>query len=249
MQKLYEGIILILTGVFLSGYIFSCATSKEGAKERVETVSREEQTEEDILKLLGVEGEAVEESETERIQLTDLEKKVTELEKQLLEKSSEINELKSEIVLKDERINELQSKIEGTKIGFSPLRGKIDFNEFSRRYQIALNGYYSKRYREAIKMFNELLSIDMNNSLSDNCQYWIGECYYSLKDFKKAIIEFEKVFTFINSNKDDDAQLKLGLCYINLRDKQRARSELNRLLTNYPNSEYVEKAKRFLNNL
>lgn len=249
MQKVYKGIILILAGIFLSVYIISCASSSGGAKGREEQVSLEDQTEQDILKLLGVEGEVAEISDVRREPLTDLDKIVTELEKQLLEKNSEINELKSEIVLKDGHIDELQSKIGGMKISFPQVKEKIGFNEFSRQYQIALNGYYSKRYREAIKMFNELLSIDTNNSLSDNCQYWIGECYYALRDFKKAIIEFEKVFTFIRNNKEDDAQLKLGLCYINLRDKERARSELNRLLTNYPNSEYVQKAKSFLGSL
>jgi len=249
MQKVYKGIILILTGIFLSVFIISCASANGGAKGREEQVSRQDQTEQDILKLLGVEGEVAEKSEVAERPLTDLEKRVNELEKQLLEKNSEIYELKSEIVLKNERIDELQSKIGEMKIGFPQVKEKIDFNEFSRQYQIALNTYYSRKYSEAIKMFNELLSIDMNNSLSDNCQYWIGECYYALRDFKKAIIEFEKVFTFSRNNKDDDAQLKLGLCYINLRDKERARSELNRLLTNYPNSEYVQKAKTFLDNL
>ena len=249
MQKVYKAIILILSVIFLSVFIISCASSNGGARGREAQVSQEEQTEQDILKLLGVEGEVDEEYEVGEKPLTDLGKRVTELEKQLIEKNSEINELKSEIILKNERIDELQSKVGEMRISFPQVREKIDFNEFSRRYQIALNGYYSKKYREAIKMFDELLSIDMNNSLSDNCQYWIGECYYALRDFKKAVIEFEKVFTFSNSNKDDDAQLKLGLCYINLRDKERARSELNRLLTNYPNSEYVQKAKSFLDNL
>ncbi len=249
MQKVYKGIILIFAGIFLSVYIISCASSSGGAKGGEEQVSLEDQTEQDILKLLGVEGEVAEKSDVRREPLTDLDKIITELEKQLLEKNSEINELKSEIVLKDGHIDELQSKIGGMKVSLPQVMGKIDFNEFSRQYQIALNGYYSKRYREAIKMFNELLSIDTNNSLSDNCQYWIGECYYALRDFKKAIIEFEKVFTFIRNNKEDDAQLKLGLCYINLRDKERARSELNRLLTNYPNSEYVQKAKNLLGSL
>lgn len=249
MQRVYKGMILILTGVFLSVFMVSCASSGGGAGYEGEQISQEDQTEQDILKLLDIEEGIVEKSEVKEVLTTSLEERVTLLEKQLIERNSEINELKSELVLKDERIDGLQSKIEEMRRSIPQEGGKINFSEFSRQYQATLNVYYAKRYKEAIEMFNVLLSIDMNNSLSDNCQYWIGECYYGLSDFKKSIIEFEKVFTFSNNNKDDDAQLKLGLCYLNLRDKERASSELNRLLTNYPNSEYVEKAKSLLNNM
>ena len=44
----------------------------------------------------------------------------------------------------------------------------------------------------------------------------------------------------------DDAQLKLGICYWKLGDRDRARQEFELLLNNYPNSEYVDKARQFI---
>ena len=47
----------------------------------------------------------------------------------------------------------------------------------------------------------------------------------------------------------DDAQLKLGLCYWKLGDTERARQEFERLISDYPNSEYVGKAQQYLSKL
>ena len=98
-------------------------------------------------------------------------------------------------------------------------------------------------------MFQALIQRDMNNALSDNCQYWIGEGYFGLKDYQKAVIEFEKVFSYSNTNKDDDAQLKLGITYIRMGQKEDARRELTRLLSNYPNSEFTALARKLLEEL
>ncbi len=248
MQKVLKIISLVLAITFLSMYIAACANLADSSRTADSRTADEEQTEQDILKLLEIEDSDAEKPDEKEAE-SDYDASVSDLERELMERNSEINELKSELVLRDERIEEMRRKISNMESSMPMVSGPTNFNEFSSRYRIALSHYYARRCREGIDLFNELLAIDMNNSLSDNCQYWIGECYYALKNFKKCIIEFEKVFTFSNSNKDDDAQLKLGLCYINLRDKERARSELNRLLTNYPKSEYVEKAKSLLDGL
>lgn len=117
---------------------------------------------------------------------------------------------------------------------------------FEERYQVALKTYRNRQYKSAIQKFEALLSESMTHSLSDNCQYWIGECYYGLGNYQQAIIAFEKVFTFAKSNKDDASQLKLGLCYMRLKNQQKAKEEFDKLIGNYPSSEYVTIAKRFI---
>jgi tol-pal system protein YbgF len=119
-------------------------------------------------------------------------------------------------------------------------------DSFSDRYQEALQTYRSRQYGSAIQKFEALLATNSKHALSDNCQYWIGEAYYDQGHFPEAIIAFQKVFTFPNSNKDDSAQLKLGLCYVKLNDKAKAKDEMLKLVNNYPNSDYVSIAKRFI---
>jgi tol-pal system protein YbgF len=119
-------------------------------------------------------------------------------------------------------------------------------DSYSNRYQEALQAYRSQRFSEAIQKFEALLTENGKNSLADNCQYWIGEAYYDQGNFNQAIVSFQKVFSFPNSNKDDSAQLKLGLCYVKLNDRPKAREEFQKLINNYPSSEYLGIARQFI---
>ncbi|MFQ5601661.1 MAG: tetratricopeptide repeat protein [bacterium] len=215
--------------------------------------------ESEVLRLLGI---TPVESTVENPQETNLSKEFTdttsreqadELEQELLKKDREISLLRSELSEKESKIDELQSRMKS-----QPMRGSAITRftksgepspEFKSQYQYAINQFNAKSYQEALNAFSELLLSDPNNSLSDNCQYWIGECYYGMVNYNQAITEFEKVFSFPNSNKSDDAQLKLGLCYLKLGDKQQARAEFDRLLSNYPDSEYVALAQRYIGRL
>lgn len=126
---------------------------------------------------------------------------------------------------------------------------KLSKEAYRSQYQNAYEVYSKKNYEQAIKLFTDLIERNPEGDLSDNAQYWIGECYYGLKNYTRAIVEFEKVFTFKESNKDDDAQLKLGLCYLNLGQRDKAREEFQRLVDFYPESDYKAKAIEYLRQL
>jgi len=114
------------------------------------------------------------------------------------------------------------------------------------RYQEALDVFHQHEYRQAINQFEQLLATDMNNDLSDNAQYWIGECYYAMGQYQEAIMAFEKVFTFRFSNKNDYAQFKIGQSYFKMGDKERANQEFQQLLDTYPDSELVARTRSYL---
>ncbi len=120
---------------------------------------------------------------------------------------------------------------------------------FQDRYDEALQTYRSRNFSAAIQSFQELLNESMTHSLSDNAQYWIGESYWGLAQYQQAVVAFQKVFTFPQSNKDPDAQLKIGLCYLQLGDNERAREAFEKVINNYPTSEYVSVARRYLQDL
>jgi len=126
---------------------------------------------------------------------------------------------------------------------------KISPVEYKRRYLESLSNYQNGNYEAAIKGFSELVVSDPMHELADNSQYWLAECYYSQKNFKRSILEFEKVFTFPGTDKDDDAQLKLGLAYQSMGNFEKAREEYQRLIDYFPGSEYYTKAKEALKQL
>ncbi|MEA1987395.1 MAG: tetratricopeptide repeat protein [Candidatus Marinimicrobia bacterium] len=104
-------------------------------------------------------------------------------------------------------------------------------------YEDALASFYNKDYQRGISQFKSLVNTT-STELRDNSQYWIGECYYGLKQYRQALNAFEKVFNFKGTDKYDDAQLKLGYCYKQLNDNSRAVAEFERLIQYYPESEY-----------
>lgn len=120
---------------------------------------------------------------------------------------------------------------------------------FEQRYEDARRAYNARDFKTAVQQFEMLLTENRSNSLADNCQYWIGECHYSTGNYEQAIAAFEKVFTFPNSNKYADSQLKLGLSYMRMSNTARAAEEFQKLIDNYPTSEYVSVARQYLSTL
>ncbi len=123
---------------------------------------------------------------------------------------------------------------------------KITDEEYQAKYIEALSNYQNAEWNLSLDGFKFLIQADSNHDLADNCQYWIGEVYYSLKDFKRSINEFEKVFSFPGTNKSDDAQFKLGLCYVNIGQLDKAKQEFESLVEFFPNSEYYKRSQEYL---
>jgi len=126
---------------------------------------------------------------------------------------------------------------------------KISPVEYKKRYIESLTLYQNGKYEEAIKGFSALVMSDPGHELADNSQYWLSECFYSQKNYKRSVAEFEKVFTFPGTDKDDDAQLKLGLAFQSMGSREKARAEFQRFVDYFPGSEYYEKAKEALRQL
>ena len=101
----------------------------------------------------------------------------------------------------------------------------------------------------AVSPWPRLVLTDPSNDLADNSQYWLAECYYTIKNYKRAVIEFEKVFSFSGTDKDDDAQLKLGHCHRSMGNIKKAKEEYQRLLDYFPGSEFYDKARNSLKQL
>jgi len=121
--------------------------------------------------------------------------------------------------------------------------------DFQRSYEQALALFNAKKYTESAQSFAALLESNRNHRLSGNCQYWIGECLYAQSQYQNALAEFQKVFAYSNCFKADAAQFKIALCYLQLTHNNEAREEFSRLISAYPNSEYVARARAHLDKL
>lgn len=116
-------------------------------------------------------------------------------------------------------------------------------------YREALGNYRALEFSESIRGFTEILTVSPMSTLADNAQYWIGECYYSMKSYEKAREAFEKVFAYPNTNKAADARLKIGLSFMMMGNSDIAREELRRVLAEYPDSDAAKLAAARLETL
>ncbi len=240
---------VIASAAVLSVFMFACATSQSGmhAEDEAAFSTAGEQSDEsdDLASILGLTpAEQVKEARSEPKSSAAPENgRKLELEKSLSEKDLELRRLREELQTKESLIKARERNLtESLDTPAAPLSAAA----FRNRYDEALRLYHARRYSEAAAAFDELIRLGGDPSLVDNCQYWKGECYYGLRDYQQAIIEFQKVFNYPSSNKLDDAQLKLGLCYVRLGNMERARQEFRKLIDNYPNSEYIERARSYL---
>ena len=122
----------------------------------------------------------------------------------------------------------------------------LTISDYRQRYSSALTLYFQNNFNPAILEFQKLIAHDPKGEFADNSQYWIGECYYSMEMYDKAIQAFEKVFTFEENNKSDHAMFKIAMSYHMTGQKVKARALMTQLLTKYPDSEMEKQAKEYL---
>lgn len=204
--------------------------------------------EDEVMRLLGLnKSEPAGETRPE-VTAEGLENDRQRLEETIKDKDIEIANLKAELAERDRQLSSQEAA--EPPMEARPTRTRVaSSGTFQERYDRARSLYESRRYKEAVQEFEALLSTDSNHKLADNCQYWIGECYYGMRAYNQAIVEFEKIFTFNDSDKNDDAQLKLGLCYTRIGNVEKAKVEFQKLLDTYPESEFIARAQYYLQTL
>lgn len=117
-------------------------------------------------------------------------------------------------------------------------------------YGRAIELIHSGRYNDARASLNDFLRAYPSSHLAGNAFYWIGETYYTDKDFNTAIEKFSVVpERYPSSNKAPDALLKVGYSYLELHENDKARETLQTLVRRYPESEAAGKAKKTLGNV
>ena len=223
----------ILAGLGLLFFLLGCS----GSKVRV--------LEEQVTQLNTQNDSLQTELQSARTNLAQAENSIQTLQETLNAKDETIAQ--QEEALSDLRFQnlELKANLEGTtqKLGSKEITLSGDFQADYNRAQ----EFFKKRwYLQAASLFKKLADSDRSHALADNCQYWLGECYFAQKQYENAQAEFEKVFTFPQSNKSDAAQLKIALCLLQMNQYPEAKEQLVHLLSTYPSSEYVPRARSLL---
>ncbi len=165
---------------------------------------------------------------------------------------SRMDALSSAIEDRESEIMELQTDLgpaDSPRRDMFSVSGPIEVTDFSNAYETGLSNFYSRRYANAISIFQKLLERYPNHSLASNCEYWIGESYFNQGEYLQSIQAFDRVVQYPNSLKKDDSVLMVGRAYLALNQKDQAEAAFTRLIREFPDSELVVKSEEYLRKL
>jgi len=132
----------------------------------------------------------------------------------------------------------------------APAAGALTPGQVKAIYDNAYLDLNRGNYSLALLGFRDYLSKSPDSELADNAQYWIGECYYAQRDFRKAIEEFSVVEQgHPKGDKVPAAMLKIAYSKLQLEDRAGARQELRDLIGRFPNSDEAAQARTKLSSL
>jgi tol-pal system protein YbgF len=121
-------------------------------------------------------------------------------------------------------------------------------SDAERMYAAALATFRSREHGQAVLDLLDFLGRYPKHSLAPAAQYWIGEAYFLQRDYRQAIVEFEKVLEYGTTNsKVPDALLRAGMAWRRLRDPERASQAWQRVTQEFPRSEAAQRARTLLN--
>jgi TolA-binding protein len=165
----------------------------------------------------------------------ELEQSVVALQSENKDFSKQLNELRRKL---------FAGNVKAEPQVFSPAGINSSFRD---EYSEGVSLFMKKKYEEARATFEGLIDRGIEETLVDNCEYWIGECKFAKRDFFTAIQHFQKVIAMDSSNKKPDAYFMLGKSYEQVGDLAKARWAYEELSLVYPNNSHARYVKSRLN--
>jgi tol-pal system protein YbgF len=127
----------------------------------------------------------------------------------------------------------------------APARPPTRAGNPEQEYAAALATFRAREHGQAVLDLLDFIAKYPRHSLAGNAQYWIGEAYWAQRDYRQALVEFEKVFEH-GPAKAPDALVKIGLCHVRLQNLPRAQEIWQRAVREYPRSEAAATAQSLL---
>lgn len=126
--------------------------------------------------------------------------------------------------------------------GAAPPAGAAIVDE-STLYQKALVQVHGGEYVSAAATFKQFVQDFPKSGLAPNAQFWVGECYFAIKDYQRAIKEYQVVAErFARHEKANGALLKQATAFELLGMGEEAKLFLQKLVAKAPSSPEASKA-------
>ena len=114
-------------------------------------------------------------------------------------------------------------------------------------YDGALASFKAGKYEDAMFAFKDFLKRYPKSERAGNAQFWIGECYMSVKQYEQAILAYQEVIKkYPKGNKVPNAMLRQAVAFLEINDKTSSKLLLKRIIKDYPNSSEAKLATKKL---
>jgi len=146
----------------------------------------------------------------------------------------------------------MKGDLAGTKIllkNDEPITPRVS-SEVLTMYAAALDACLKHDFEKAIGSFRTIIERYPDSRLTENSRYWIAQSYFSMQDNENAVQWFSAVIEDTRfTHKDDDASIMLGITYYRMGEKDQALGEFQKFIIAYPDSEYIEKVRSWIQRL
>jgi tol-pal system protein YbgF len=147
----------------------------------------------------------------------------------------------------EEDISEEQQQGEGEEEPKSPLPPNLSPQEI---YNMAYADYLKGNFALAIDGFKIYLDNFAQSPFADNALYWIGECYFSQKEYEEAISRYNQlILNYPLGDKVPAAYLHKGISLMELDRKEEALSVFKLMVSKYPLEEETKIAQEKIKEL
>ncbi len=214
--------------------------------------------------ILDLRQQRVQDNESLNAQLKALSAQVDILKRSLLEMNSTIEQLRSELAssrggseVLQRDVAELQRKQKDAQTALDERVRKLEPQaitldgktfqaeaEEKRDFDEALARLRAADFSAGSAALNGFLKRYPNTGYRESAQYWLGNAYYGLRNYKDAITAFKALVDSAPQHaRTPEALLSIANCQVELKDSEAARRVLEQLVKQYPQTEAAQAAR------
>jgi tol-pal system protein YbgF len=220
------------------------------SKDEISAISKSFKSEFDAVRKLSADSQAT--IDSTKTEMQSLNGKIDDLAESLKKPTEDLARYRDDtdkrIIALEDRIVRLQATLDDfTKKMTDLSRPKEVAPTPESTYMKGLDAFKAGDLPGARETFTKFLEQYPQHDLAANAQYWIGETYYSEKNYEPAILAFQEVIkVYPLKDKVPAAMLKQAMAFRAIDDSKSAKYVLKKLTEGYPKSDEAAKAKELL---
>ncbi len=164
-------------------------------------------------------------------------------EKKHITKTNHPNVVKTNILLPNEK-----SKTPTTGLDIAQQKQEAK-KQAKSDFQLGKEYYENRNIKKATTFLTKVIRKNRNSPEAGEAHYLLGKMNYEQKNYNQSISHLKRAMTVKGSGYKDNAQALLAEAYIRSGNNNMAKDAYKTLIANYPQSKYVGKARKMLQQL